>query len=225
MPASDLTVVTFNYDLLIERTVEQIASKSNDVEFYFPGCYRLGDITLNSVNGMPAFTSAGADEKGVSILKLHGSMNWQSKHTSEVPVPSAMFHPNRTLHVIDSPLISQGLSWTNRKRIYYMKPIIVPPVSGKRNMMHSKLIPLWDKAASALQEADRIVIVGYSCPPLDLEARMLLSENLRQNSDKRIYVIDPSAETAAKFIDICGVSHSTIYSSIKDWVSDAKLHI
>jgi hypothetical protein len=101
-----------------------------------------------------------------------------------------------------------------------MKPIIVPPVSGKRNMMHGSMAGLWKLASKSLQDADRVVIAGYSCPPLDFEARILLSENLRLNDSKKLYVIDPNPQSAAKFIEICGVDHSTIYVSVKDWVRD-----
>jgi len=83
---------------------------------------------------------------------------------------------------------------------------------------HENILPLWDIAASSLQYADRVVITGYSCPPMDLEARILLSENLRLNSEKRVYVIDPSTENAAKFVKLCGVDHTTIFNSIGDWV-------
>lgn len=86
-----------------------------------------------------------------------------------------------------------------------MKPIIVPPVNGKRGLMHEQIIPLWKAAAESLRDADRIIIVGYSCPPLDMEARILLSENLRKNPHKSVFIIDPSTVTAARFSEICDV--------------------
>ena len=88
--------------------------------------------------------------------------------------------------------------------------------------MHEDILPLWSRAARALREADRIVIAGYSCPPLDLEARILLSENLRRNEKKRVYVINPDFRTASVFQPLSGVEHITIYSSLADWTSDAR---
>ena len=102
-----------------------------------------------------------------------------------------------------------------------MHPVIVPPVSGKRGMMHRDILPLWERAGSALSSADRVVIAGYSCPPLDLEARILISENLRKNSKKKLYVIDPNPAAVASFVELCGVDHATLYTSIKDWLRDA----
>lgn len=218
---SNLSIITFNYDLVIENALQEIALNSRPDIFRFPGCYRLNDyVSSPGASGTPPFKTINKGFDGVAVLKLHGSMNWQSRHTSKVPRPSALFHPNREIHVLNSRHIVPGLRWKRRSRLVYLKPIIVPPISGKRNMMHSSMSHLWDLAATKLKEADRIIIAGYSCPPLDLEARILLSENLRKNNSKKVYVIDPNHASAAKFVDLCGVSHSTIYSSLADWVSD-----
>ncbi len=219
----NLSVITFNYDLMVERALDEIASNNGEEIFQLPGCYRLKDITSTTkINGQPQFSNGGNLHEGVEVLKLHGSMNWLSVHTSDEPMPRTLFAPNREIHVADSPNISWNLNWKRNKRKMYMKPIIVPPVSGKRGMMHKGFDRLWDLAGERLRNADRIVVAGYSCPPLDIEARMLLSESLRKNDSKKLYVIDPSAESAAKFVDICGVDHCTIYSSIKAWVDDAR---
>ena len=70
--------------------------------------------------------------------------------------------------------------------------------------------------------ADRVVIAGYSCPPFDLEARIVVSENLRSNSGKSVYIVDPDSSTATGFIELCGVDHITNYVSIKSWIRDGK---
>lgn len=219
----DLTIITFNYDLLIERTLESIANHRRPGTFFFPGCYRISDIGRTTrVTGEPQFATNEHDFRGVAVLKLHGSISWHSNHTSDTPTPSALVNPARELHVVDSTKVSPHLTWRRNARRVYMKPIIIPPVSGKRGMMHRKVLPLWQRAGVALQEAERVVIVGYSCPPLDLEARILLSENLRANRQKRVYVIDPAPAAGVKFIDLCGVDHMTIYTSIENWIRDAR---
>ena len=220
---SDLSIITFNYDLLIEKTLDQIAKNNRGEYFYFPGCYRLNKISsTTTVSGEPQFESIHNEHKGIAILKLHGSMSWQSRHTSDEPKPSALFSRTKELHILNSTTIAEKLTWKRRQRRVYMKPVIIPPVSGKRGMMHQSMSTLWDNAARCLREANRIVIAGYSCPPLDLEARILLSENLRRNDEKKVYVIDPDSVSAAKFLDLCGVNHTTIYNSISNWIKDGK---
>lgn len=217
-----LSIITFNYDLLIESTLDNMVSNGHPNVFVFPGCYRLNNIAgTPGIKGSPQFSSKDTQHKGVKILKLHGSLNWQSRHTSFSPKAKALFNPRRELHIMDSPEIPRSLSWRRNQRRIYMKPIIVPPISGKRTLLHESMSSIWIEAAKTLQEADRILIIGYSCPPFDLEARMLLSENLRLNSNKRAYAIDPNAEVAARYVEVCGINHVTIYTSIQEWLNDA----
>ncbi len=219
----DLNIITFNYDLVLERALEQIAEHGREDVFRFPGCYRLKGITrIPPVEGMPQFVSEDYKHEGVGVLKLHGSMNWQSVHTSARPSPSALLNEKRVLHVLDSTLIPDNLSWRRNQKMVHMKPIIVPPVSGKRGMMQRDVLSLWAKAAALLRDADRVVVAGYSCPPLDLEARILISENMRANDSKRVYVIDPNPEASVKFLELCGVDHLTLYTYINEWLRDAR---
>ena len=220
---SDLSIITFNYDLIIENALHEISVSRSDV-FDFPKCYQLenhGKILGVSGEDHLEFVINRNKPAGVGLLKLHGSMNWRSQHTSHHPRPSALFRPDRSLHVINSRHVPWSLSWKPNQRSVYMKPIIIPPVSGKRGVMHESVMALWDIAAQKLRNANRVVIAGYSCPPLDIEARILLSENLRLNNDKKVYVIDPNPQTAAQFLDLCAVAHTTIYSSISRWLDDA----
>lgn len=218
----NMTVITFNYDTLIERTLEEIDNHGHAGTFSFPGCYRLsGHTRVQSVAGEPRFVTEEYDNNGVGVLKLHGSMNWQSTHTSSTPTPSALFSTRRKLHILNSPNVVPSLSWKRKKRTVYMQPVIIPPISGKRNMMHQELLQIWDEAAKRLGEADRVVLAGYSCPPLDLEARILLSENLRLKGNKKVYVIDPNPSIAATYVELCGVDHTTVYTSLKHWARDA----
>ena len=218
----DLTIITFNYDILIENVLDEIAnSNKNSNAFVFPQCYWLKNSPdVVKIRGNQGFENRGTDFYGVAVLKLHGSMNWQSRHNTQTPTPSGLFNVNRKLHIVDSKELPIEMVWKRHKTMY-MKPIITPPISGKNHLTHSAILPLWKKAESALQKADRVVIAGYSCPPMDIEARILISENLRQNESKKVYVIDPDAHSAAKFVDMCGVTHTTIYSSIKNWVDES----
>lgn len=215
--ADDLMIITFNYDLLLERALESIAGHGRRDVFYYPGCYRLDDPTVSGVSGRKSFEPIRRHHRGVAVLKLHGSLNWQSKHTSNQPPARTLFNPKRPVFVISAQDIVPSLTYRN-KRTVYGKPVIVPPVSGKREMIHREIDGLWTKARTALEEADRVVIAGYSCPPLDLEARILISEALQCNDTKKVYVIDPQVDVATRFVELCGVDHTTVFTSVDAWV-------
>lgn len=221
----DFSIITFNYDLLVERALNDIDINGHNGVFKFPGCYRLNGLAPSSVqkvNNATDFNSYSLHHSGAAIYKLHGSLNWQSRHTSDSPTARALFSPQRELHVINSTQISPQLYWRRRERMVYMKPIIVPPVSGKRGTIHNDMLPIWRQAANALRKADRVIIAGYSCPPLDIEARILISENLRANQTKKVYIINPNTYDASRFSELCGTDHLTIYGNINDWVRDAR---
>ena len=218
----DLTIITFNYDLLIERALLLLGQNQHCETFVFPHSYRLPKVAATpGISGLEKFPTRAGHGKGIALLKLHGSINWQSVHTSQLPNPSALFNPKRELHVINSPMARATLSWIRRRRRVYLQPIIVPPISGKRGTMHAGIPVLWKLAGQALREADRVVIGGYSCPPLDLEARFLLGENLRANKAKRIYVVDPNPDIVSRYVPLCGVDHITNYRSLRAWVDDS----
>lgn len=219
----NLTIITFNYDTLVERALQSI-EQTRDGTFLFPGCYRIKGLTtsqLHSVRKLPNLAKTNLDHKGVTLLKLHGSLNWHSSHNSDKPKPSDLTNPKRELHVSTAEAIVPQLTLTRKKKVY-MKPIIIPPVSGKRGILQNDIQPLWRLASNALQAADRVVIAGYSCPPLDLEARMLLSEALRKNQGKRVYVVNPDASVASRFVKLSDVDHTTVYTSLVKFVGDAK---
>lgn len=220
----NLTIITFNYDIVLERTLLSMANNGHTDIFYFPGCYRLDSVKgiHSPANRQLLSTSSNYQHHGVALLKLHGSMNWVSTHVSQSPSSDALLRPNRELYVVNAATqLGPGNTWKRGKRKMYLKPIIIPPISGKRGIMHREVAKLWHKATDALRRADRLVISGYSCPPLDLEARILLSESMRTNKTKRVYVVDPNPAAAVKFLELCGVDHITIYTGIRQWVDDA----
>ena len=55
------------------------------------------------------------------------------------------------------------------------KALIVPPVRGKPEAPRG-LEQMWTGASSALREASRLIIIGYSAPSYDVAVRRLLAE-------------------------------------------------
>jgi len=68
-------------------------------------------------------------------------------------------------------------------------PLIIAPVKHKAYGQYAIILePLWARAADALRDARRIVIVGFSFPPTDLRARELFTPSDRRRS---IEMVDP----------------------------------
>lgn len=118
------------------------------------------------------FEGAASSKSSASIqvLKLHGSTNWAipKGKRSEVQV----FDNYR--HVVTEGLI----------------PYLVPPTWKKDS--RGALNHIWSHSLKALENATRVVIIGFSIPPTDLHFKYLLAAGLQNNySLREIVFVNP----------------------------------
>lgn len=102
-------------------------------------------------------------------------------------------------------------------------PLIIPPVKQKTYELFGSLFStLWDRAESALAQADEIVIIGYSFPQTDLQSNQLFRRAfLRRSSIPRVTIIDPEPQRIAqKFSAELGVVGENLIV-ISDYFSES----
>jgi hypothetical protein len=216
----DITIITYNQDLQVEKTLCLLAERSrwgsvsNEI-FNFPGCYSLGphNVTSPTYEGIEIFTQAEPAEGCIKLLKLHGSLNWYSSHTSNLPSQNAMFNPKRRLRITTRRIIPPDMTVTG-KRSTYALPVVVPPVTHKSSVLHDDLRTVWRAAEDALDEADELIVFGYSCPPLDFESANQLRRS-QLKSRAKVSVIDPDGNIAARYIDLLKPESLAYYRSAK----------
>ena len=187
------TVVTFNYDTLLEQTISQIEKS-----------WQYGFKVEKG--------------KGTPILKMHGSINWAivrrkqvnsfgypllfqkedqnvgddaTKSTSEIEYDYVLLKiPNDKL---DNRIKNRDLQWSSKQYdigiagLGRYKPLDRIPGSGQ----------VWYKAGCALYQADEIYIVGFSLSRFDTMARLhfagVMCEKAKNNLSTKIVLIDPNA--------------------------------
>lgn len=194
MPA----LLTFNYDLLFERTLWQyfhflpnlevkpdVASckvnyflqpydfvlRAEDTQYQLP---RQDAPKMTAVwRGLRANATFGGNAAvEIPFLKLHGSLNWCS-HT----VASA----NRE---------QKELTPGNRPTASVEAPLILPPIFNKMNS--ADVGSVWQKALEILRQAKHIIVVGYSLPKTDVYMQYFLKAAAGANSSlQKIFVFDP----------------------------------
>jgi hypothetical protein len=74
-------------------------------------------------------------------------------------------------------------------------PLIVPPVPNKA-MYQGDMRVVWDNAEDLLREASLVVVVGYSCNPIDGAVNALLRS---VHAGQRVLIANPSR-------DACGAA-------------------
>lgn len=204
----EVTIITYNQDLQVEKTLclmskAQRWKGQTDLIFNFPGCYELGDHKVTSPTHQSSdelFEDSEPVDGCIRILKLHGSLNWYSSHTSKTPSQEAMFNPHRSLRITRRTVIPSDMTISG-KRTTHGLPIVVPPVTHKSAVLHSDLRVVWRQAEKALERAEELVVFGYSCPPLDFESANQLRRSERK-SHAKVSVIDPNGAIAARYIEL-----------------------
>lgn len=126
--------------------------------------------------GLPidlGLTEGKANRRALKLLKLHGSLNWLYNHHTETTS-------------IDSEAKSIVDVWDHAPFHDLMnsgeEPLFVPPTTEKLTVNSGPLRSLWRQAQLKLGACRRLVIVGYSFPPGDVQFRMFLLQALQQNS-------------------------------------------
>ncbi|MFZ5650503.1 MAG: hypothetical protein ACOY4I_06580 [Bacillota bacterium] len=154
------TVISFNYDLLMDSAVERAVQ----------------DWTPRTGYGLKSTARGGNphQEPPVYLLKPHGSFNWIHCKTC-----------GRT-HLLppSQPGLAGKSSVFNRivgePEDHLLERFIIPP-SLKKDVHGKQMQQIWLKASQALQKAKRIVVIGYSLPATDFLVKRLLYRSLSQN--------------------------------------------
>ncbi|HWB21504.1 MAG TPA: hypothetical protein VG652_01300 [Gaiellaceae bacterium] len=228
---SDLTIVTFNQDIQVEKTLDLMSTVDRwrsiaEEIFNFPGLYSLGpsapEVTFPARAPEESLFPQKRSSSGcIKLLKLHGSLNWYSTHSSATPTRAAMFKANRKIRITSRRTIDPNMTLTGKQRKMFTLPVIVPPVSHKSAVIHQDMAPLWRQAEEALKEADELIIFGYSCPPLDFESsNQLRRSQLNRTVSAAISLIDPEPAIAARYISLLDARCLRYYASAADFIKN-----
>jgi hypothetical protein len=150
---NDLTVVTTNYDILIERTLRHRPMRRP----WSPGCFYGGLPRPQHLKGAAQPFSIRSPERliemtgTIPVYKLHGSLNWSL--TGQTVVTYQDMRP-AFRHGGDAA--------------------IIPPIPEK--LVPAWLKAVWCEAALALRRSNVWIICGYSAPAYDTEVRRLLTD-------------------------------------------------
>lgn len=157
------------------------------------------------------FNFQGRSENSIAILKLHGSLNWV-----EIPEGVALQDPKSVLHLDARIVCTRDYGYYDVWDVLNLPPYIILPISSKQVPVGEFLKSIWMEAFSAIIDAQCVVVIGYSIPTDDLQARSLLSlawkarvrkRQADQQQPDKLILIDPNP-------DVCGRYASEITSEL-----------
>jgi NAD-dependent SIR2 family protein deacetylase len=182
-----LTVVSFNYDTLVEEALR----KSGIAYSYGP------ERCVVFVDQQRAKESR-QDWDVVPVLKLHGSANWGVCRNCGQRGPGVdLINAFEKMYL---PGLRRERCVCNKR---FLEPGIVPPVIGKGPALRS-FGELWTRARVALQRAREVVVVGYSLPESDRQAAALLQEVRGPLKRPRVTVICGPSGAPESYGDVFG---------------------
>ncbi len=201
------TVLTTNYDLLFE----QIAFRA-EVPVQHP--FSASPASFLWVTERPkSFLTETSDS--IFLCKLHGSVSFfkSEPESREILICSDI------AGVDDGPIGGSAVSGhrphpaviclgalgcLRREYVDTLTPAIIPPTYAKLQETEW-LRETWKKAVEALQEAEVLVIIGYSFPSSDGFMRaMFLSAMAQRDRNKPLHVllVTPDKDAAARVADL-----------------------
>jgi len=176
----DDSLITFNWDLLIDQ------------EFNLLKTLKHYDDFLARVNG-----TFEKDYRNINVgtglyFKLHGSLNWFQCTNDNCPSAKKLLLNNDTQLCLD--LMAFGSSWGICPQCgNKTKPLLVPPILGKPVKENWIIRSTWGLARRALQDAEKVVVVGFSFTPSDFFAEWLLRSTCGSIPGKT-FIVNPCCQ-------------------------------
>ena len=191
------SVITFNYDTLIERAlcyVEPISGQRPRDTDICPVI--LSDVRRSSIwdgNPVDSFT----------LYKLHGSVHWYYSGASSY-FGEAIYRA----YISDWNADVQDIEWSSRQAALDKVPLIIPPTTEKVGyFQHESIRRIWHKASEALLFPSRVYCIGYSLPETDLAVQWFLRRAFAfGNSSKRptLVVVNRDSESVTRYRSLLG---------------------
>lgn len=202
------TVISFNYDLLVDRSLESRGDWAKN-DGYGLRFHRIGSRTGDDVEWRPPLDT----ESRVRLLKLHGSLNWLYPRDSWQQMNLDLYtgKPLRSSDVLycldelasdwerDHPLYEWWARYEHEEDdyIFDLHSLIVPPTLNKAYRNSEKFLgPLWGEALELmLTRVQELYFIGYSLRQQDLRSWWLFRKVASESQSlRRVVVVDPSDE-------------------------------
>lgn len=219
--ATTANIVTFNYDLLLERAVVSLGFGGSLGDLY--GC----SLTTRWAPGSSGFLSSSPPRHPIPrIYKLHGSLNWKYGGPQAPTTDQIVLAPGGTQWRRESDVSTSGANPRDAVVHDGLSPMIIPPTSSKSPFYGNLAMRAqWRRALHAMRSASSIALIGYSLPESDLQVREFLRSGI---SGVKVDVVNPCTDVAERVqrllgegIEICTFSGE---NAIRDYVDATAGH-
>jgi hypothetical protein len=203
------TVVTFNYDLIVEQELWSqrkwtfldgygLKKDINDFQAPFSGTYP-SDLPTESL---------------IKIYKLHGSLGWVYDDLNEKIIFIGMpnYFQGYTGLFCENNLQASAARWDEGTTLIepsYIKRFNCTPV-----------LDIWKQAFQALQQSNELIIIGYSLPEADDAAHAFLTVGVHTSQITSITIVNPDNSIFDKFEIVFGKKIIKKKMAFEEWIEN-----
>jgi hypothetical protein len=194
--AEKISVITFNYDLILESLLTESERENLEESFFhFQRYYAIFCRSILAKSGVVPDIGADKDfEIRPTIFKLHGSINWFYKNSHEVLFDETSILEEKEIKYWH---INEELSQARIRRVReYYSQLLIPPTQNK-TPGYLNIEPIkqqWVEAAKLLSEASKVYIIGYSSPATDISTNLMLQSALNRDDCEVVVCFKKSGE-------------------------------
>jgi len=212
------TVITFNYDVLVERGYMHTSTIDGDRRF----AVDLYALPLAPLQTRGSSIAGIGRSPSFRLLKLHGSTNWF--YSGPGAGPSDMIYDSG-LYELHWPAAAHDIVDPDIDVLTADKtPLLIPPVAVKTAFYENSALQVqWQAAARAISEAEEVVLMGFSVPMTDLLVRDLIATNLPNSAG--VVVVNPDTALPDHIATVLGIDRSRVddtfcrTDALPHWVS------
>jgi hypothetical protein len=212
-PRDRHTFISFNYDLVLEHAIEEATDRWSPKEGYGVNLRWAAIDDPDEVPGPTLVPLRGRPGGSVMVLKPHGSLNWLAGR-GKFRLPFVAVSANGRVRYIGSRATHPYVRLPGRFPTA-ISVFIVPPTSRK-NTDISFLSRIRAKEVSAIEEADEVVVIGWSLPATDSDQVDLIRDAVtkRRKPFKRIVAVNYGADESyyLRVADVFGVRREFVES-------------
>jgi hypothetical protein len=200
--SSRSSVITFNYDLLLDSLLYQ-TGKWIGYDGYgadIPSAYQA--LPRPARRSPSDYVPPDANRSHMYLLKLHGSINW-GVPTLELESDSRLYQdPHGCYHqgffrgerLGPSPLSGSTFGPRELSLSMRFEPFLVPPILDKTSLLKNRTLRiLWNIARESISNADELIFIGYSLPTTDFASEFLFRQAVKTSKPKKVTAIAPNA--------------------------------
>ena len=194
---SNVSVLTMNYDTLLEQAFEDFYQQKGYIDYrihfmnYEPYARGVHKLTkwINATD--PVIVAGSNIPVPIKIIKIHGSLNWKYCNCCN----QVLITPwDRKIDLNKGKFL--GYTYPDNEKYEYKCPLdntefntlIVPPTYLK-TLVHPIISQLLREASREIRSTKRIVFLGYSLSNSDIHIKALFKKHIQKGTE--IIVINP----------------------------------